>query len=128
MTKNVLKKTGKKGDTFRSQSTYTAYTALTLDEHCNIRTYGDAASNLFGFANNVMIGKPVSKILPDLSNRLKKSTVEPRQPIQLKEVPMKARHANGETLPVMVALRQDYQQGDRLHLVLIRNLQERPKN
>lgn len=106
---------------------YTPYTALTLDEGCHIHTYGDAASNLFGFPENHMLGEPVSKILPALSAKLEELLNQTSSPIRLSEVHMQAKHADGKTFPVAVGLRQDYQQGHCRHLVLVRNLQARPK-
>jgi len=106
---------------------YTPYTALTLDKDCLIHTYGDAASNLFGFPENFMLGKPIGKILPALSLKLEEQLNQTSSPIKLSEVRMQAKHADGKTFPVVVGLRQDYQQGCCRHLVLIRNLQARPK-
>jgi hypothetical protein len=39
---------------------------------------------------------------------------------------MEAVHADGNTFPVMVGMRQDFQQGTCRHVVLIRNLESRP--
>ncbi len=109
------------------QPIYTPYTALTLDESCLINTYGEAASNLFGFHENDMLGKPIGRILPALSAKLEDMIEKTASPIRLQEVHMQATHADGKTFPVSVAIRQDYQQGCCRHLVLVRNLQERPK-
>lgn len=106
---------------------YTPYTALTLDEDHLIHTYGDAASNLFGFPENDMLGKSIDKILPLLSAKLEGMLADTSSPIRLSEVHMHAKHADGKTIPVSVGMRQDYKQGSCRHLVLIRNLQERPK-
>lgn len=107
--------------------TYTPYTALTLDEDCNIHTYGDAASSLFGYPEEKMLGEKVDKILPTLSTKLEEQIAQNASPIQLLEIRMQAQHADGKKFPVSVGMRQDYQQGYCRHLVLVRNLQERPK-
>ena len=109
------------------QRNYTPYTALTLDKDCLIHTYGDAASNLFGYPEATMLGESIEKILPALGATLEDKLTATSTPIQLKEVRMQAKHADGKTFPVAVGLRQDYQQGYCRHLVLVRNLQERPK-
>lgn len=125
----MARKTGKPVKKYQTeqQRPYTPYTALTLNEDCLINTYGDAASNLFGYPAETMLGKPVGKILPALSDKLEGMLDQTSSPIELKEVRMQAQHADGKTFPVSVGLRQDYQQGYCRHLVLVRNLQERPK-
>ncbi len=121
-------KTGKPVKRYQSkQSSYTPYTALTLDEDCLIHTYGDAASNLFGYPEDSMLGEPIDKILPALGSKLEERLTQTSSPIQLREVRMQAQHADGKKFPVSVGLRQDYQQGYCRHVVLIRNLQARPK-
>lgn len=124
------RKPGKPAKKFQKvqQNVYTPYTALTLNEDCLIDTYGDAASNLFGYPEDTMLGKPLDKILPALSGKLEGMLANTAEPIELKEVRMQARHADGNIFPVSVGLRQDYQQGYCRHLVLVRNLQERPKS
>lgn len=111
-----------------SQPIYTPYTALTLDEDQLINTYGDAARNLFGFSDNDMLGKPIDSILPALSAKFKEMVEKPSSPIRLQEIRMLAKHADGKTFPVSVGMRQDFNQGCCRHLVLVRNLVERPKS
>jgi hypothetical protein len=115
----------KKSRKFAPKRQYTAYTALTLDENYRVLTYGDAASCLFGFPEVSMLGKHVSTLLPGLACGLEKAPGAQPAPLQFKDVPMKAVHADGNTFPVMVGLRQDYLHGSCRHLVLVRNLAER---
>lgn len=116
----------KKAQKFAPKRSYTPYTALTLDEDYRVCTYGDAATMLFGFSEVSMLGKHVSDILPDFSHgKHADSGKQSSPPPQFKNVRMQARHADGNTFPVMVGLRQDYLHGTCRHLVLIRNLEER---
>lgn len=88
---------------------------MTLDADYCVCTYGDTAFNLFGYPEITMLGKPVSRILPALEN----------QTGQLSEMPMLAVHADGNRIPVMVALRHNCLHGTCRHLLLIRNLEAR---
>lgn len=117
----------KKKQKTTTRCSYTPYTALTLDVDYCICTYGDAASNLFGYTEVSVVGKPVSQILPALADKLEKDSGKRSPPIQLNEIRMEANHADGNSFPVMVGLRQDYLHGTCRHLVLIRNLVERSK-
>lgn len=99
----------------KGRRTYIPYTAMTLDADYCVCTYGDTAFSLFGYPEVSMLGKPVSSILPALD---KKSG-------QFNEIPMHALHADGNTISVMVALRQDCLHGTCRHLVLIRNLEDK---
>ncbi|NWG76146.1 MAG: hypothetical protein HXY24_16360 [Rubrivivax sp.] len=112
----------KKNRKFAPKHPYTAYTALTLDENYRVLTYGKAAGCLFGFPEVSMLGKHVSALLPELACGSEKAPDQQSTPLQFKNVPMKAVHADGKTFPVMVGLRQDYLQGSCRHLVLVRNL------
>ncbi len=94
---------------------YVPYTAMTLDADYCVCTYGDAAFCLFGHPEVSILGKPVSRILPALQ----------KHKGQLAEIPMDAVHANGNTISVMVALRQNCLHGTCRHLVLVRNLEAR---
>jgi hypothetical protein len=115
----------KKSQKAAPRRSYTPYTALTLDADFCVCSYGDAATSLFGYAEVSIIGKPISRILPALACRLEKSPAKRPTPIRLNEVRMDAMHADGNSFPVMVGLRQDYLHGTCRHLVLIRNLVER---
>ncbi len=115
----------KKTRKFAAKRSYIPYTALTLDEDYRVCTYGDMASCLFGFPEVSMLGKHVSSILPALATDLGPRASRQSPPLNLKEVRMEARHADGNTFPVMVGLRQDYLHGTCRHLVLVRNLVER---
>lgn len=101
------------------------YTALTLDANYCVCTYGEAASGLFGHPEVSILGKHVSNILPALSPKQEKASAQPSEQIKFSEVRMEARHADGNTFPVMVGMRQDCLHGTCRHLVLIRNLEER---
>jgi hypothetical protein len=112
----------------KTRRTYTPYTALTLDADYCVCTYGDAAYCLFGYPEVTMLGKHVSRILPALLPDQKKgATTQEAGHIQFSEVRMQAQHADGNTFSVMVGLRQDCLHGTCRHLVLIRNLEERPQ-
>lgn len=91
------------------------YTAMTLDAEYRVCTYGDTAFCLFGYPEVAILGKPVSRILPGLGKHTG----------QFSEMPMEAVHADGNTIPVMVAVRQGRLHGTCRHLVLIRNLEDR---
>jgi nitrogen fixation/metabolism regulation signal transduction histidine kinase len=109
-----------------SRYSYIPYTALTLDTNYCVCTYGDAASGLFGYPETLMLGKHISKILPDLGAKVEeKDSTRTSAPLRFNEVRMEAKHANGNVFPVMVGLRQDYQQGTCRHLVLVRNLENK---
>ncbi len=99
----------------KTRRSYIPYTAITLDADYQVCTYGDTAFSLFGYPESSMLGKPVSRILPALE----------RHKGQFSEIPMEAMHADGNTISVMVALRQDCLHGTCRHLVLIRNLEDR---
>jgi hypothetical protein len=99
----------------KSRRTYIPYTAMTLDADYRVCTYGDTAFSLFGYPEISMLGKPVSRILPALEKRAG----------QFSEIPMEAVLANGNTISVMVAVRQDCLHGTCRHLVLVRNLEDR---
>lgn len=99
----------------KSRRSYIPYTAMTLDANDCVCTYGDTAFSLFGYPEVSMLGKPISQILPALG----------RQSGQFSEIPMQAMHADGNTIPVMVALRRNCLHGTCRHLVLIRNLEDR---
>lgn len=99
----------------KTRRTYIPYTAMTLDADYRVCTYGDTAFSLFGYPEVSMLGKPVSRILPALE----------KQCGQFSEVPMDAVHADGNTISVMVAIRQDCLHGTCRHLVLIRNLEDK---
>lgn len=109
-----------------ARASYIPYTALTLDEDFCVCTYGDAASCLFGYPEVSMLGKPVSQILPGLEPGQNPASSHHSSRILFNEVRMEAVHADGNTFPVMVGMRQDYQQGTCRHVVLIRNLESRP--
>jgi hypothetical protein len=111
----------------KTRRSYIPYTALTLDTNYCICTYGDAAFGLFGYPEVSVLGKPVSQILPQLPLKQNKDSAQQASDIKLSEVRMEARHADGKTFPVMVGLRQDYQQGTCRHLVLVRNLESKPQ-
>ena len=96
----------------KNRRAHIPYTAMTLDSDYRVCTYGDAAYGLFGYPEIAMLGKPVSRILPALSKH--------EGPFD--ETPMDALHADGNTIPVMVALRRDCLHGTCRHLVLVRNL------
>lgn len=98
------------------------YTALILDGEYNIRVYGDAASTMFGFDQQTIIGQHVEQILPALGSQLK-HMLQTSQPIQISEMPMQAKRANGNSFPVMVGMRQDQAYGNDRHVVLVRNLE-----
>lgn len=110
----------------RTRRPYIPYTALTLDANYCVCTYGEAASGLFGHSEVSILGKHVSNILPELTPKQDKAQAQPPQ-IKFSEVRMEARHADGNTFPVMVGMRQDYLHGTCRHLLLIRNLEERPQ-
>lgn len=101
----------------KNRRAHIPYTAMTLDSDYRVCTYGDAAYGLFGYPEIAMLGKPVSRILPALLNHEG----------QFYEMPMEAQHADGNTIPVMVALRKDCLHGTCRHLVLVRNLIARQK-
>lgn len=106
---------------------YTPYTAMTLDSNYYVCTYGDAAYSLFGHEETFMLGKPVSRILPDLIQQHAQHVEPQNSRMDFSEVRMQALHANGSTFPVMVGMRQDYLHGTCRHLLLIRNLEDRPQ-
>lgn len=99
----------------KNRRAYIPYTAMTLDADYRVCTYGDTAFSLFGYPEVSMLGKPVSRILPALEKHAG----------QFSETPMQAVLADGNTIPVMVALRQDCLHGTCRHLLLIRNLEAR---
>lgn len=110
----------------KARRTHTPYTALTLDKDYCVCTYGDAASNLFGFPEVSILGKPVRHILPDLDSNLEAGSSKGSGRMQFSEVRMEACHADGNTFPVMVGMRQDYLHGTCRHLLLVRNLEDKP--
>lgn len=112
----------------QQQRAYIPYTAMTLDANYCVCTYGDAASSLFGYPEVSMLGKPVTHILPALAQKIQPNPAQPPVHIQLSEVRMEARHADGNTFPVMVGLRHDHRHGASRHLILIRNLEQRPQS
>jgi hypothetical protein len=99
----------------KARRNFIPYTAMTLDANYCVCTYGDTASSLFGYPEVIMLGKPVSRILPGLENPAG----------ELNETRMDAILANGNSIPVMVALRQNCLHGTCRHLVLIRNLDDK---
>jgi hypothetical protein len=109
----------------KSRRAHIPYTAMTLDANYCVCTYGDAAFGMFGYPEVSMLGKPVSRILPGLTLKLDENSCKP-QILPLNEVPMEAVHADGNTFPVMVGLRQDCLHGTCRHLVLVRNLEQHP--
>jgi len=114
--------TGKK-----DRRAYTPYTALTLDSEYCVCTYGDAASSLFGHSEISMLGKSVSRILPELVEQHEQHSDHPSSRWEFNEVRMEAVHANGKIFPVMVGMRQDYLHGTCRRLLLIRNLEDKPQ-
>lgn len=99
----------------KARRSYVPYTAMTLDADYRVCTYGDTAFSLFGYPEVSMLGESISRILPALEKHTG----------QFSEMPMEAMHADGNTIPVMVALRQDCLHGTCRHLVLIRNLEDK---
>jgi hypothetical protein len=99
----------------KTRRAYIPYTAMTLDADYRVCTYGDTAFSLFGYPEVSMLGRPVSEILPALA----------KPGGGFNEIRMEAVHADGNCIPVMVALRQDCLHGTCRHLVLIRNLEDR---
>lgn len=99
----------------KARRSYIPYTAMTLDADYRVCTYGDTAFSLFGYPEVSMLGEPVSRILPALEKHTG----------QFSEIPMEAMHADGNTISVMVAVRQDCLHGTCRHLVLIRNLEDK---
>jgi hypothetical protein len=93
---------------------------MTLDHEYRVCTYGDAASSLFGFSEVSVLGKPIGIILPDLAAKLKTEVQASYRPVS--ELKMDAIHANGNTFPVMVGMRQHNPHAICRHLVLVRNL------
>lgn len=103
-----------------ARTTQTDYAAMTLDHEYRVCTYGDAASSLFGFSEIAVLGKPIGIILPDLAAKLETEVQASYRPVS--ELKMEARHANGNTFPVMVGMRQHNPHATCRHLVLVRNL------
>lgn len=99
----------------KTRRIYIPYTAMTLDANYCVCTYGDTAFFLFGHTETSMLGEPVSKILPAFG----------KQAGEFNEIRMEAIHADGNRIPVMVALRHDCLHGTCCHLVLVRNLEDK---
>jgi hypothetical protein len=122
MSEQIIAATGKK-----ARRTYTPYTALTLDADYCVCTYGNAAFSLFGYSEVSMLGEPVSRILPGLTQQQDDGAARQASRFQFSEVRMEARHADGNTFSVMVGMRPEYLHGTCRHLVLVRNLEDKPQ-
>lgn len=101
----------------------TPYTALTLDEEYRVRTYGDAASALFGYDESEARGMHIRDILPMLADKLEKGQNQAAQPIQFSGIEMQAKRADGNLFPVIVGMRENHHYGNGHHVILIRNLE-----
>lgn len=103
-----------------SRAGHVHYAAMTLDADYCVCTYGTAASNLFGFTEMSVLGKPVGIILPGLAAKLQVKS--PPASLPLTDLKMEAVHADGRTFTVMVGMRQHSAHAICRHLVLVRNL------
>ena len=123
---NKAKPSGKTSVQKKRKSTQTKsatpYTALILDADFQVRTYGEAATEMFGFEQAHIVGRHVSQILPALGEHLGKAQSE-GQEIRFTGLHMDAVRDDGKTFPVVVGIREDSQYAGHRHVVLVRNLE-----
>lgn len=118
--KKPVRKTAQKARRADSRSGAATYTALILDGEFRVRTYGDAAVDLFGFEENAILGEHVTRLLPTLDLRLNKVAADSNDPIVFRDARMDAMRANGDAIQVVVGMRQDSVYGNSRHVILVR--------
>lgn len=96
-----------------------SYAALLLDAAYRILSCGRAASDLFGYPARVLIGQPITMLLPDIDALF---TAQGRRDmsIQLSKVRLDGLRADGTRLRILVSLLDDHTSDKGRQLLCIR--------